>query len=92
MLLKPWMRLTSRPISSDARYRQRKLLLDKLHRGFVDVCIGVSALITIATAYKAFIYFAYVRPVYNERKAAMEKQMLERGKPLDTPQIEELSD
>ncbi|KAJ0177165.1 hypothetical protein K1T71_007174 [Dendrolimus kikuchii] len=57
----------------------RSHLYDKLHRGSVLVCIGLTLYGSVLLADHFYKYFKYVRPQIEATKAAAEKELLAEG-------------
>ncbi|XP_053608095.1 uncharacterized protein LOC128673941 [Plodia interpunctella] len=61
------------------RKHARNHLYDKLHRGGVIVCIGLTIYGSILLGDHFYKYFKYVRPQIQEAKAATEQELLSEG-------------
>lgn len=72
------------------RLRKRKeLLYDKMHKGAVNVCMGITAIASLILGYKAYEYFRYVRPVHlAQTKLAQDELLLEGRNVEDSPNVE----
>lgn len=57
----------------------RNLLYDKLHRGGVLVCVGLTLYGSLLLGDHFYKYFKYVRPQVQAAKEAAEKELLAEG-------------
>ncbi|KAF9824578.1 hypothetical protein SFRURICE_004035 [Spodoptera frugiperda] len=57
----------------------RNVLYDKLHRGSVLVCVGLTLYGTVLLGDHFYKYFKYVRPQIQASKEAAEKELLSEG-------------
>lgn len=57
----------------------RNLLYDKLHRGGVLVCIGLTLYGSVLLGDHFYKYFMYVRPRIQASKEAAERELLAEG-------------
>ncbi|VVC93714.1 unnamed protein product [Leptidea sinapis] len=57
----------------------RTVIYDKLHRGFVYTCIGLTLYGTVILGEHFYRYFRYVRPQIEASKAAAERELLLEG-------------
>lgn len=71
--------------------RRREKLYDKLHRGFVNTCIGITAAASLYIGYKAYEYFRYIRPLQLAQSQLVEKELLLEGKSIEESSNVELS-
>lgn len=72
------------------RKRQRKeKLYNKLHRGFVNTCMGVTFVASVFLGYTIYQYVRYVRPVQTAQNQLTENELLFEGRNIeDTPNIQ----
>lgn len=63
--------------------RRKEILYDKLHRGFVNTCIGVSVAASLYIGYKAYEYFRYIRPLQLAQNQLIEKELLLEGRSIE---------
>ncbi|XP_028043921.1 uncharacterized protein LOC114253297 [Bombyx mandarina] len=61
------------------KYGSRNALYDKLHKGGVLVCIGLTLYGTVLLTDHFYKYFKYVRPQIQASKAAAEQELLSEG-------------
>lgn len=57
----------------------RNLLYDKLHRGTVLVCIGLTLYGTVLLGDHFYNYYRYVKPKIEAAKQAAERELLSEG-------------
>lgn len=57
----------------------KNLLYDKLHRGAVLVCVGLTLYGSVILGDHVYKYFRYVRPRIQASKAAAEQELLSEG-------------
>ncbi|CAK9799776.1 hypothetical protein ANTPLA_LOCUS2100 [Anthophora plagiata] len=62
------------------RYKKKSFYLDKLHRGFVNVCITVTLVGTALLAVQGYQYFRYVRPAMKEKAMLSNEELLQEGR------------
>lgn len=63
------------------KYKVKKeYIIDKLHRGFVNVCIVTTVIGSAFIAYKVYEYIRYIRPIHNEMKLKAKEELLAEGK------------
>ncbi|CAL1687885.1 unnamed protein product [Lasius platythorax] len=71
------------------RRRRKERIYDKFHKGFVNICMGVTAVATLYLGYKAYEYFRYVRPLHLAQKKLAQEELLLEGRSIeDSPNIE----
>lgn len=61
------------------KYANRNILYDKLHRGGVLICVGLTLYGSVLLGEHFYKYFKYVRPGIEAAKAAAEKELLDEG-------------
>lgn len=61
------------------KYANRNILYDKLHRGGVLVCIGLTLYGSVLLGDHFYKYFKYVRPEIQAAKEAADKELLDEG-------------
>jgi len=71
--------------------RQKERLYDKLHKGVVSVCMGVTVITGIILGYKVYQYFRYVRPVHVAQKKLAQDELLLEGRNIEDSSNIELS-
>ncbi|CAG4980019.1 unnamed protein product [Colias eurytheme] len=59
----------------------RTALYDKLHRGFVICCVGLTIYGSVILGEHFYRYFRYMKPQIEASKAAAEKELLAEGSP-----------
>lgn len=84
----PLINVGKRWISTDARTNRKEEILNTLHRGFVNVCIGVSIGGILLGIYKTYEHIRYVRPLYKAARMSAEQELLAVGQAIETPIIE----
>lgn len=57
----------------------RTMLYDKLHKGVVLCCVGLTLYGTVILGDHVYRYFRYVRPQTQAAKAAAEQELLAEG-------------
>ncbi|CAH0397930.1 unnamed protein product [Chilo suppressalis] len=57
----------------------RNQLYDKLHRGGVLICVGLTLYGTVLLCDHFYKYYKYVRPQIQASKAAAERELLAEG-------------
>ncbi|XP_017876393.1 uncharacterized protein LOC108622810 [Ceratina calcarata] len=62
------------------KYKKKSFILDKLHRGVVNVCIAATVITGTLLVYKVYAYYRYVRPALKEVQMKAEEDLLEEGK------------
>lgn len=62
------------------KYKKKSFILDKLHRGVVNVLLTATVLSGTFFLYKGFIYYRYVRPALKEVQMKAQEDLLEEGK------------
>ncbi|EFN76858.1 hypothetical protein EAI_16506 [Harpegnathos saltator] len=76
----------------DLRKRQRRdRIYDKLHRGFVNTCIGVTLIGGVLLGYKVYEYFVYIRPLHKAQYKVTEENLLDEGRNIEGPSDAEIS-
>lgn len=58
---------------------KRNVLLDRLHKGFVISCMGVTVLGTLYLGMGAYRYFMVLKPEAQQRKLLEKQQLLAEG-------------
>lgn len=66
-------------LSVNMKKQARNILYDKLHRGGVLVCVGLTIYGSIILGDHVYKYFRYVRPRIQASKAAAEQELLAEG-------------
>lgn len=66
-------------------------MYDKFHRGFVNTCMGITAITCLCLGYKVFQYYRYVRPLQVAQKKLAEDELLLEGRNLEDSSNIELS-
>lgn len=66
-------------------------MYDKIHRGFVNTCMGVTAITCLFLGYKVYQYFRYVRPLQVAQQKLAHNELLLEGKSLEDSSDVELS-
>lgn len=61
------------------RLPKTNVLLDRLHKGFVVTCIGVTAVATLYLSYSAYNYFAVYKPTAKQKQLVEKQQLLLEG-------------
>lgn len=61
------------------KYANRSIVYDKLHRGGVLVCIGLTLYGSVLLGDHFYKYFKYVRPQMQAAKEAAAKELLDEG-------------
>ncbi|OWR51788.1 hypothetical protein KGM_213445 [Danaus plexippus plexippus] len=59
----------------------RNLIYDKLHRGAVLCCVGLTLYGSLILGEHVYTYFTVVRPRIQANKAAAERELLAEGAP-----------
>ncbi|XP_076177800.1 uncharacterized protein LOC143152031 [Ptiloglossa arizonensis] len=65
------------------KYKSKEYVLDKLHRGFVNVCVTVTLVTGSIITYKIYEYFRYVRPIFKKQHLKAQEELLMEGKPIE---------
>ncbi|KYN30875.1 hypothetical protein ALC56_14687 [Trachymyrmex septentrionalis] len=63
--------------------RKKERLFDRLHKGVVSVCMGVTVIGTLMIGYKVYEYFRYVRPLQQVQSKLMEDELLLEGRNIE---------
>ncbi|KYN09063.1 hypothetical protein ALC57_19031 [Trachymyrmex cornetzi] len=63
--------------------RRKERLFDKLHKGVVSVCMGVTAISTLFICYKTYEFFRYVRPLQQVQSKLVEDELLFEGRNIE---------
>ncbi|CAB3253474.1 unnamed protein product [Arctia plantaginis] len=66
-------------IADNMKKYARNMLYDKLHRGGVLVCIGLTLYGSVLLGDHFYKYFKYVKPQIDAAKKAAEKELLAEG-------------
>lgn len=66
-------------VSDNMKKYARNVLYDKLHRGGVLVCIGLTLYGSVLLGDHFYKYFKYVKPQIEAAKQAAEKELLAEG-------------
>lgn len=61
------------------KFPKRNVLLDKLHKGFVIACMGVTLLGTAYLGMGAYHYFMVYKPEAKQRRLLEKQQLLAEG-------------
>ncbi|KAL6266526.1 hypothetical protein P5V15_003373 [Pogonomyrmex californicus] len=70
------------------RKRRKEMLYDKLHRGFVKVCMGVTLVSGLFLGYKVYEYFRYIQPLHQAQTKLAQDELLLEGRSIeDSPDI-----
>lgn len=62
------------------KYRKKSYILDKLHHGFVKICMGVTVIGGVTLGYKIYVYFRYIKPALREIQMQNNNDLLEEGR------------
>lgn len=62
------------------KLKQRSYILDKLHRGVVNVCIATTIIGATFCVYRGYYYYRYIRPAMKEIALKADEELLEEGK------------
>ncbi|CAK9805807.1 hypothetical protein ANTQUA_LOCUS4573 [Anthophora quadrimaculata] len=62
------------------KYKKKSFYLDKLHRGFVKICIGATVIGTMLLVMKGYQYYRYVRPALREKARKSNEELLKEGR------------
>ncbi|EZA51224.1 hypothetical protein X777_09901 [Ooceraea biroi] len=65
--------------------RRKERLYDKLHRGFVKTCIGVTLAASCMIGYKVYEYFRYIRPLQSAQAKLAQEELLLEGRSMEDP-------
>ncbi|KAJ8730150.1 hypothetical protein PYW07_017188 [Mythimna separata] len=71
--------MATRSRTENMKKHARNVLYDKLHRGGVLVCIGLTLYGTVLLGDHFYKYFKYVKPQIQANKEAAEKELLAEG-------------
>lgn len=58
---------------------KRSILLDRLHKGFVVTCVGITLLGTVYLCASAYNYFVVYKPTMKQRQLLEKQQLLAEG-------------
>lgn len=72
------------------RRKRRDMIYDKLHRGFVNTCIGFTTITSLYLGYKIYEYIRYVRPLHIAQSKLAETELLHEGKNVENSSDVEL--
>lgn len=76
---------------SQRRKRIKERMYDKFHRGFVNTCMGITAVASLYLGYKVYQYYRYIRPLQTAREKLAEDELLLEGRSLEDSSNIELS-
>lgn len=76
---------------SQRRKRIKERMYDKIQRGFVNTCMGVTAITCLCLGYKVYQYFRYIRPLQLAQRKLAQDELLLEGKNLEDSSNIELS-
>ncbi|KAF4522369.1 hypothetical protein B566_EDAN012226 [Ephemera danica] len=62
------------------RYAKPRAFVDKLHKGFVWTCVGLTAYGLFLLGLRVERYFTVIRPQREIREAELKKQLLAEGR------------
>lgn len=62
------------------KHRTRNLILDKLHKGFVITCIGVTGYGCYLLGWRFYRYFTVIKPERQILASEEQKQLLAEGR------------
>ncbi|XP_077255110.1 uncharacterized protein LOC143893494 [Temnothorax americanus] len=65
------------------RRRRKERLYDKMHRGTVKVCMGVTVIAGLLIGYKAYEYFRYIRPLQLAQSKLTTDELLVEGRNIE---------
>jgi hypothetical protein len=69
--------------------KRREKLYNKLHKSFVNTCMGVTLASSIYIGYKLYEYFRYIRPLQLAQTKLTQDELLLEGRYLqDSPKAE----
>ncbi|KYN06153.1 hypothetical protein ALC62_02914 [Cyphomyrmex costatus] len=67
--------------------RRKERVYDKIHKGAVSICMGVTAISSLYLCYKVYEYFRYIRPLKKVQNKLIEDELLFEGRNIeDTPE------
>ncbi|XP_044743732.1 uncharacterized protein LOC123305954 [Chrysoperla carnea] len=55
------------------------LILDRLHKGFVCACLGLTVYGGYLLSLRAYRYFAYIKPMREQQKLKSQEELLAEG-------------
>lgn len=58
-------------------------LADRLHRGFVNVCIASTIFFGLNLVYMGYNYFVHVRPILKQEQLKQQEELLQEGIAFD---------
>ncbi|XP_011548268.3 uncharacterized protein LOC105380415 [Plutella xylostella] len=73
------MELYNTCVRGKMRKQARTLIYDKLHKGVVLTCVGLTLYGTVILGDFVYRHFMYVRPKIQAAKEAAEKELLSEG-------------
>ena len=62
------------------KYRNKEYIFDKLHRGFINVCVATTLVTGTIVAYQVYQYIRYVRPIHKAMQRKAQEELLAEGK------------
>jgi len=71
--------------------KRREKLYNKLHKSFVNTCIGITLVSTTFLGYKVYEYFRYIRPLQLAQTKLTQDELLSEGRYLQDSAQAELS-
>ncbi|KOC68164.1 hypothetical protein WH47_03322 [Habropoda laboriosa] len=62
------------------KYKRKNYYLDKLHRGFVTLCMGTTVIGIGIIFVKGYYYYRYIRPAMKEVAMKSNEELLKEGR------------
>ncbi|KAL0131156.1 hypothetical protein PUN28_002610 [Cardiocondyla obscurior] len=69
--------------------KRKERLYNKMHKGAVGVCMGVTAIGGLLLCLKVYEYFRYIQPLHNaQNKLSQDELLLEGRSREDSPNVD----